>query len=679
MKWRIDTMKEIRDYKEITELFENKKQEVSSMLKAYRGSETEESAYFKFCLEWAEKLLVLEKDLTADYFERTDIETLKKQNYALYVDVLPMAYETSYANPVYMSQLFGRELGQELSYLNVQLRRLIHFAYSHQQAPMLVCVDFLLEAFDLHKNNTLTLEGMKKLTEVYNEQMMDFNSQVALNQAFNKSFDFYTQIIEESNLEDVRYLFKFGSYITDNELETANFLNKYKKETLNTLAKAIADAYVEGFRREGKDISLRHNVKLAVNIGQEQITKLIFGHLKTHDLEGFVYEVISTEVNKQYSYDHKFDNGLYMTEEWAEKKLASLKETALGAKDVLSDYSGILYVERFGEEPFSPISNDDRVKLSEGQQVIYQKLQNEQRQLMETYIPEQERSFCIVAFPTPEIGEDFEAIFEDTLKINMLDSNFYEEIQGKIIDALDKGNCVRVKGKGPNLTDISVALMPLNNPAKETNFVNCVADVNIPVGEVFTSPVLKGTSGLLHIENVYLEGFNFENLKLWFKDGYIDEYSCTNFEDMNKGKEFIKENLLFPHKTLPIGEFAIGTNTLAYVIAEKYGIVDKLPILIVEKMGPHFAIGDTCFSWSEDTPVYNQLDGKEIIARDNEHSIKRKVSISEAYTNCHTDITIPYDALEEISVKTADKDIVIIENGRFVLEGTEALNKPFKE
>ena len=49
---------------------------------------------------------------------------------------------------------------------------------------------------------------------------------------------------------------------------------------------------------------------------------------------------------------------------------------------------------------------------------------------------------------------------------------------------------------------------------------NCVADVNIPVGEVFTSPVLSGTDGLLHVSQVYLEGLQFRDLKLEFKDGH---------------------------------------------------------------------------------------------------------------------------------------------------------------
>ena len=61
------------------------------------------------------------------------------------------------------------------------------------------------------------------------------------------------------------------------------------------------------------------------------------------------------------------------------------------------------------------------------------------------------------------------------------------------------------------------------------------------------------------------------------------------------------------HPKLAMGEFAIGTNTTAYVAAQKYNIADKLPILIAEKMGPHFAVGDTCYSWSE-AVSYTHLD-----------------------------------------------------------------------
>ena len=123
-----------------------------------------------------------------------------------------------------------------------------------------------------------------------------------------------------------------------------------------------------------------------------------------------------------------------------------------------------------------------------------------------------------------------------------------------------------------------------------------------------------------------------------------------------------------------MGECAIGTNTTAYAMAKRFDIVDRLPILIVEKMGPHFAVGDTCYSWAEDSPVFNP-DGKEIIARDNEISILRKEDVSKAYFSCHTDITIPYTELDEIYGVTAEGEkLPVIADGRFVVPGTELLN-----
>ena len=113
-------------------------------------------------------------------------------------------------------------------------------------------------------------------------------------------------------------------------------------------------------------------------------------------------------------------------------------------------------------------------------------------------------------------------------------------------------------------------------------------------------------------------------------------------------------------------------------VSTDFDIADKLPILIAEKTGPHFAVGDTCYSQAEDTPVYNP-DGKEIVARDNEISILRKEDESKAYFNCHTDITIPYDELDCIYIERADGSTGdIIRDGRFVVPGTEKLNEPLE-
>ena len=266
-------------------------------------------------------------------------------------------------------------------------------------------------------------------------------------------------------------------------------------------------------------------------------------------------------------------------------------------------------------------------------------------------------------------------VFQDVHEA-IIERAVYEQVQQTMIDALDQGVYVRVKGKGENQTDMHVELYRLKDPAKETIFENCVADVNIPVGEVFTSPVLDGTNGVLNVSKVYLDGLQYRNLKLTFKDGKITDYTCDNFSDEAENRKYIYDNVLKNHETLPLGEFAIGTNTTAYVVARKYGIEDKMPILIAEKTGPHFAVGDTCYSHAEDNAVFNP-DGKEIIARDNSISILRKEDPSKAYFQCHTDITIPYDELGSIVVVAKDgTETEIIRDGRFVLPGTEILNEP---
>ena len=66
------------------------------------------------------------------------------------------------------------------------------------------------------------------------------------------------------------------------------------------------------------------------------------------------------------------------------------------------------------------------------------------------YIHGEERSFTIIAWPVPEIGEKYEEIFQEVIRINTLDAKVYEKVQQTIIDALDKGDYVHILGTNGN-------------------------------------------------------------------------------------------------------------------------------------------------------------------------------------------------------------------------------------
>ena len=171
------------------------------------------------------------------------------------------------------------------------------------------------------------------------------------------------------------------------------------------------------------------------------------------------------------------------------------------------------------------------LKLSEKQQELSVFFDGRQSWLTNTYIPGDERSFTIIAYPVPEIGEDYEEIFQEIVRINTLDAGLYEQVQQTLIDALDRGESVHICGENGNRTDLTVQLHTLSDPEKETIFENCVADVNIPVGEVFTSPVLEGTNGVLHVSKVYLNELQYRDLEITFVQwNGCRLYRCSNFE-----------------------------------------------------------------------------------------------------------------------------------------------------
>ena len=589
-------------------------------------------------------------------------------NRTLYADILPGAYGKSFANPDYAAKELGENYGPWLSFLYTEIRSAIVYAYESRLVDVTVLEELFIEVYNLFEGGTPEVaelgEPLYYFVSDYCDRMLPWR----VRETLDPSLDFGKSIIMDSDLNDLRYLYRYGEYIGEDERKVAEFLNTLSEEEIHSMADTMTEGFCIGFELTGKDLSKKATVCMEYPIGFERVVRAAILNFEKAGLKPTIYRnpissfgrgnggkrgAYATSFNKQFEFDHRADKAFYLDKAYVERRLEAMKAAFEMYKKQANHHAGPAVMEIFGEVPFEPVIKEEAAKYSSEQNELNVYQMSRSGQLTNEYIPGDERSFTIIAYPIPAIGEQFEEIFRETVKINTLDYMAYRTMQQKIIDLLDTADKVHITGKGKNKTDLWVNIHALKDPAKETAFENCVADVNIPVGEVFTSPVLEGTNGKLHVTQVYLNELKYIDLELDFADGKVAEYRCGNFASEEENKRYIYENLLQQHDTLPMGEFAIGTNTTAYRMARKYQIADKLPILIAEKTGPHFAIGDTCYSHAEDTKVYNP-DGKEIIARDNEISILRKEDVSKAYFNCHTDITIPYDELDKIEIVTAD-------------------------
>ncbi|MDE7312346.1 MAG: aminopeptidase [Eubacterium sp.] len=666
--------------------------------------------------------------LTVDVFkmqqegalEHRSIEECEALNRRLYADLLPCqeqrretadtlpgqrqdgataakepCYEYSYANPSYAVQKLGSEYGGMLCFLYAECRALIAYAFEGRLSDMTILLELFVEIYTCFCDVDGTdAEAVRQILYWHFHDYSEILVAQSVREGIDPQLDFFTGIVRESDLDDLSYLYRYGEYISENERKSAQYLLSLSDDKIQAMADTFTEGYRIGFEVTGKDLSKKKTVSIHYAIGFERVVRRVMENFAKLGLEPIVFRdavssmgnrghgkrgCYSTAANRQFDYDHRNDSAYYLDKAFVERRLEVLRDAYETYRELATVFGGPAVQEVFGEQPFAPENKKEAAHYDEKQQKLLVYYANQAGQITNRYIKGEERSYTIIAYPLPAIGRDYKEIFAETVRINTLDYMLYRNMQQKLIDVLDRAERVHITGRGGNRTDLYVSIRRLDDPNKQTAFENCVADVNIPVGEVFTSPVLKGTSGVLHVTGVYLNELFYKDLELVFTDGMVTDYSCANFADPAENRRYIRENVLMQHDTLPMGEFAVGTNTAAYRMARDYQIADKLPILIAEKTGPHFAVGDTCYSHAEDTKVYNP-DGKEIVARENEVSMLRAEDVSKAYFNCHTDITIPYDELDEITVILPDRGTIdVIRDGKFVVPGTEVLNVPLSE
>ncbi len=628
-----------------------------------------------------------------DYFDQS-VPVLFAAQQELFGELKEERYEKSFANPSYASSVFGKSMGQLLAFLFWEEMQILPYVYEKKLPEIVIRLELFLEIYGYFE--TALKDGErpddKSVHDILYWYVSDYSEDsvyARVREQFLSEEDFAVKIIEENDLCKPNYLFRYGGYVSENEIKTAEFLATLPEEKITLLADTFTEGFRKGFLAAGKDLSIKKTVNIRYKIGFERVIKKAIENFAAMGLKPLLYRAsgdifrkrgmikIGYEdgaINRQAEYDHREDMALFLDGHLITRKLECAKEAYEEYKVQIRDFAGPACFETFGEADFIPKDFEANPAFDEEGRKLSVKYQAKAGELINSYIHMEERSFTIIAFPIPEIGDRFEEIFDATIRINTLNYETYQRIQQKLIDTLDRADSVAVHGRDGNETDLDIKLCKLADPKNETKFENCVADVNIPVGEVFTSPVLEGTNGLLHVKKVYINGLKYEDLRIEIQDGITKGGSTSNLPP-----KAVLENIMYHHEFLPMGEFAIGTNTTAYAVAGKFNLFEKLPILIAEKTGPHFAFGDTCYSEEEEVHYVNP-DGKEMIAKENTYSKKRHENPEEAYFHCHTDITIPYEEIGVIEAVMPDGERVsLLRDGKFVLPGTEELNVALEE
>ena len=197
----------------------------------------------------------------------------RQWNYQLYEDILPEHYETSFGNPAFAANELGLEYGQLLSYLYAEIRGEIVFAFEQRLMDITILNETFIEIYNLFEEGVPSAERIRDIIYWFISDYSDRTVAHRVRETLDPEMSFAKDIIMGWDLEDLRYLYQFGTYISEEELKIASFMNQLPKETVAKMADTYTEGYQKGFEVTGRDLSRKKNVAIRYELGYERMVK----------------------------------------------------------------------------------------------------------------------------------------------------------------------------------------------------------------------------------------------------------------------------------------------------------------------------------------------------------------------------------------------------------------------
>ena len=328
--------------------------------------ETVEKEYIPYFQNTVLFLLEVEnvrKKVADGIWDKLSLEEMRSLNESLYSDLLGENYENSYANPEYAVKQYG-EMGQLLSMLYAEMRSGIPYAFEGRMDYLTILYELFIEVYNCFEN---TEEGVPAVTQIrdifywYASDYCDVFFADRIQEQMDPSCSFAADIIEHADLEMDEYLYRFGEYITKNELGTAHHLRNLPQETLQKMADVYTEGYRIGFINTGKDLSKKSVVNIRYSLGFEKVIRIAIENFRKMGLKPVIYRAASSVItkrehhkigyyggiaNKQYDYDHRQDQALFMDKRYIERKLEVMRTVYEQHKELASGFAGPAVVLR---------------------------------------------------------------------------------------------------------------------------------------------------------------------------------------------------------------------------------------------------------------------------------------------------------------------------------------------
>lgn len=182
--------------------------------------------------------------------EKASLQELREHNHALYAPALPDAYEESFLNPAFAVKKLGETYGRLLSFLACELFAAIPCVFERDLSGLTIRMELFVEiynAFYYSWEEERALPEKEAIRDILYWFVSDYQDE-ACEQRVGEQLGIIKgvadSVVRGSDLCDLRYLYRYGEYITEEEERLAAFLNGLPEDEI----RRIADTFTEGYR-----------------------------------------------------------------------------------------------------------------------------------------------------------------------------------------------------------------------------------------------------------------------------------------------------------------------------------------------------------------------------------------------------------------------------------------------
>ena len=297
--------------------------------------------------------------------KEASLEELRVWNRKLYQDILPENYGSSFANPAYAAEQLGEEFGGLFSALYAEVRSMILPVTEQRVEELLIRTELFVEVYSAFEyewqENQMwpSYESIRQILYWYVRDYSDITEEAAVKRQVDPENNYGVRVMMEADLSDIRYLYRYGEYVTDNEERTARFLASLPQEKIDLMADTYTEDYRMGFETANKDLSQKETVELYYAIGVERM----------------MVKAIDND-----------DKALIWDKALMQRKLEVYRTALEKYKEKARLYAGPAVVETFGEKDFEPENKPQALHLSPEQQKLFVEYRSQAGAIQRNYI-----------------------------------------------------------------------------------------------------------------------------------------------------------------------------------------------------------------------------------------------------------------------------------------------------